>query len=89
MFVEDLSMNSSLFLGKSRKPASDKGYSPNLDTVHLFVTVYRTVCNPVYSLRLCHKGVVWRGELGSPPSIQKVIWIHYDFQIEFELEFIF
>lgn len=61
----------------------------DFNTVHLFVTVSRTVCNPVYSLRLCHKGVVWRGELGSPPSIQKVIWIHYDFQIEFELEFIF
>lgn len=40
MFVEDLSMNSSLFLGKSRKPASGKGYSPNLDTVRLVVTAY-------------------------------------------------
>ena len=60
-----------------------------LDTVRLLVTVQETVCSTVYSLRLCHKGVVWRGELGSPPSIQKVIWIHYDFQIGFKLEFIF
>ena len=60
-----------------------------LDTVRLLVTVQETVCSTVYSLRLCHKGVVWRGELGSPPLIQKVIWIHYDFQIGFKLEFIF
>ena len=61
----------------------------DLDTVRLLVTVQETVCSTVYSLRLCHKGVVWRGELGSPPLIQKVIWIHYDFQIGFKLEFIF
>lgn len=82
-------MISSLFLGKSWEPRRDKGSRLALDTVHLFVTVYRTVCNTVYSLRLCHKRVVWRGELGSPPLIQKVIWIYYDFQIGFKLEFIF
>ena len=68
-----------------------KSFSDHKDfnTVRLLVTVQETVCSTVYSLRLCHKGVVWRGELGSPPLIQKVIWIHYDFQIGFKLEFIF
>ena len=67
----------------------DLNWSSPVHTVRLLVTVQETVCSTVYSLRLCHKGVVWRGELGSPPLIQKVIWIHYDFQIGFKLEFIF